>query len=397
MLAEVMGQLWKTRASLYLLLLLGTLTVIPEFTANGQTTNQDHNNLYGGIEIGTKGIKAIAIQRFEPDGRIKMVYNEVINRSLAIFKDGRITPESIENISQTVESLYRRMLQQSQIPPEQTYIIGCSDLSAANTSELTKTVSSRTGKNVTLLDMQTEASLSIAGTIPRRYQDKSTWFDNRGMSVLIDVGNWDIKGGYQQLRMLPAGKPDYVFYTFGIPKGTISFTNEIEGKAGKGADLRKFTLQSQLLSNQSVLELLKNETGKRPGLINRKKIYLSGSIVWAMVTLLFPEDRQPLVPIKATDIDDFYNRAINDPLTLTRPNLTQIRIKRTRLEAEKELEDVRNTFTTENLIAGAEILKSVEKAFNLNTREREIVFARFSNLSLLLSYLRLQADNGSQP
>jgi hypothetical protein len=400
MLAEVRG-LWRTlRISLLVLLSLGTLIISPHLTSNGQSSNKkkiDSNDLYGGIEIGTKSIKAIVIQRSEPDGRIKMLYNEVINRSLAKYMDGKLTPESVGNISQTVESIHRRLVQQYRVLPEQTYIIGCNDLSSSNTGDLIKIITYRTGRTVTLLDMQTEASLSIAGTIPRRFQDRATWFDNRGMSVLIDVGNWDIKGGYQQIRMLPVGKPDYMFYTFGIPKGTITFTNEIEEQSGKGADLTRFTQQALLLSDKSILEALKTELGKRPGLVNRKKVYLSGGIVWAMVTLLFPENRQSLVPIKATDINDFYNRAINDPQGLLRPSLAQVRIKRTRIEAEKELEEVRNTFTSENLIAGAEILRTIAKAFNLNAQDREIIYARFSNLSLLLSYLRLQADNGPQP
>jgi hypothetical protein len=407
MLAEVTGQTWRIvctlnptlRTRLFLLLSLGTLILSLQITSNGQAITKQVNrkDLFGGIEVGTKSIKAIVIQRSEPDGRIKIVFNEVINKSFATIRDGKFTPETIGVISQTVENLYRRMLQQYQVLPEQTYIIGCSDLSVSNTDELKINISYRTGKNVNLLDMQTEASFNIAGTIPRRHQDRATWFDNRGMSVLIDVGTWDTKGGYQQIRMAPMGKPDYMFYTFGIPQGTINFSNEVEEKAGKGADIRKFAYQAQLLSKESVQEALKTEVGKRPGLLNRKKVYLSGGIVWAMVALLFPEDRQALVPIKVSDINDFYNRAVNDMQALLYPKLTQIRISRTRTEAVKELEAVRNTFSPENLVAGAEMLRTVAKAFNLNAKNREIVFARFSNLSLLLSYLRLQADNGPQP
>jgi hypothetical protein len=289
------------------------------------------------------------------------------------------------------------MQQDYQVLQAQISIIVCSDLRAGNIGELTNTITSRTGKNVTLLDMQSEASLSIAGTIPRRYQDKATWFDNRGVSVLIDIGDGNTKGGYQQIRMLPKGKPDYVFFTFGIPVGTNTFSDEVVQAAGGAADLRKFALHAQLLSYKSVREPLQQELERRPGLVNRKKVYLSGGIVGAMVALLYPQDRQPLVTITAEDINEFYNRAVNDPENLLRPNLSQIRVKRTRLEAEKELEEVRNTFTPENLVAGAEILRTVSRVFALNGKDREILFARFGDLSLLLSYLRLQADTGPQP
>ncbi|MBO0800045.1 MAG: hypothetical protein J2P31_14585, partial [Blastocatellia bacterium] len=276
-----------------------------------------------------------------------MVFNEVINKSFAKTIEGKLTPDAIVNISQTVDTYYKRMLQQYRIPEGQIYIIGCSDLKVFDTGDLAKMITYKTGKQIILLDLQTEASLDIAGTIPRRFLDKSTWFDNRGMSVLIDVGNCNTKGGYQQIRMLPTGNPDYIFETFGIPEGTITFTDEVAARAGESADLRKFADHARMLSEKSILEALKIEMGKRPGLVNRKKIYLSGDIVWAMVTLLFPEDSRSTVSLRVEDINEFYNRAVSDPQGLLRPNLPKIRAKRARLEAEKEIEDVRNTFTPE--------------------------------------------------
>jgi hypothetical protein len=390
----------KLHIIIFVLLSSGTLILSLQLTTNGQPAKKQkisQNELHGGIEIGFKSIRGIAIQISEPEGRVQIVYNEVRNNRLDEYINGNLTPEAIGKIALTVETLYGRMQQEHQVQQAQISIIVCSDLRAGNIGELTNTIASRTGKNVTLLDMQSEASLSIAGTIPRRYQDKAASFDNRGMSVLIDIGNGNTKGGYQQIRMLPKGKPDYMFFTFGIPVGTNTFSDEVIQAAGGAADLRKFALHAQLLSYKSVREPLQQELERRPGLVNRKKVYLSGDIVWAMVTLLYPQDRQPLVPIKAEDINDFYNRAVNDPQNLLSPSLSQIRVKRTRLEAEKELEAVRSTFTPENLVAGAEILRTVSRVLALNGKDREILFARFGNLSLLLSYLRLQADTGPQP
>jgi hypothetical protein len=388
----------KLHIVIFVLLSSGTLILSLQSTTNGQSAKKIYQSeLYGGIEIGSKSIKAIVIQISEPSGRVKIVYTEEINSRLAQYNNGNLTTEAIGNIAQTVETIYRRMQREYQVPQEHIHIIGCSDLRAENIGELTNTVTSRIGRNVTLLDMQSEASLSIVGTIPRRYQDRATWFDNRGMSVLIDIGNGNTKGGYQQIRMLPKGKPDYVFFTFGIPQGTFTFTDEVVQAAGSGADLRKFALQARILSDKSVREPLQQELEKRPGLVNRKKVYLSGGIVWAMVTLLYPQNRQLLVPITAEDINVFYARAINDPQGLLRPSLSKIRGRQTRMETEKELAAVRSTFTPENLVAGAEILRIVARVFALNGKNREILFSRFGNLSLLLSYLRLQADNGPQP
>jgi hypothetical protein len=388
----------KLHIVIFVLLSSGTLILSLPLTTNGQSAKKIYRSeLLGGIEIGFKSIKAIAIKIFEPSGRINIVYTEEINNRLPQYNNGSLTPESMGNIAQAVETIYSRMQREYQVSQGQIHIIVCSDLRADNIGELTVTVTSRTGKKVTLLDMQSEASLSIASTIPRRYRARATSFDNRGISVLIDIGSGNIKGGYQQIRMLPKGKPDYMFFTFGIPQGTVTFTEEVAQEAGRAADLSKFAIHAQRLSDKSVREPLQLELEKRPGLVNRKKVYLSGGIIWAMVTLLYPQDRQSLVPITAEDINVFYARAVSDPQSLLRPKLSQIRVRQARMEAEKEVEAVRSTFTPENLVAGAEILRTVASVFALNGKDREILFYRFSNLSLLLSYLRLQADNGTQP
>jgi hypothetical protein len=386
----------KLHTILFVTLSLGTLSLSLQLTTNGQPIKRQQNSrseLHGGIEIGSKSIKAIVIQIAESSGRVNIVSTEVINNKLALYKDRNLTDEAIINIAQLIDTLYKGMQQEQQILSEQIHIIICSDLTADNIGELTKTITAKTGKNVTLLDMQSEASLSIAGTIPRRYQDRATWFDNRGMSVLIDVGSGNIKGGYQQIRILPKGKPENVFFTFGIPQGTMRFSDDVEKEAGEGSDIKKFAGHARIMSDKSVREPLQRELERRPGLINRKKVYLNGGIVWAMVTLLYPQDRQPLVPITTRDIDNFYTRAVIDPEGLLRPNLSQIRTKQARMEAENDLALLKSTFTPEDLVAGAEILRNVAIVFNLG-KDREILFARFSNLSLLLSYIRVQADNG---
>ena len=162
MLAEVTGQ---KHAFPLVLLSLGTLILSLQLTLYGQPNyrkNINRNEFFGGIEIGTKSIKAIVIQRTEPDGKIKIVFNEVINKNLAELKAGKLTPEAIQNISQNVETLYRRMLQQIKMPAEQLYIIGCADLKAFDTGELTKIITEKTGRKLTLLDLQTEAIGALA-------------------------------------------------------------------------------------------------------------------------------------------------------------------------------------------------------------------------------------------
>lgn len=265
---------------------------------------------------------------------------------------------------------------------------------ADNPEDLIKAVRDKTGKSMVFLDVESEVQLSIVGTIPQRYRTRNgAWADNRGISMLLDVGSGNTKGGYQVIRQVPTGEADYDYVTVGIPKGTVSFTNEINQAAGEAADLPDFARKAKELSPASVRAALRKEMERKPGLVNRQRVYLTGGIVWAMTTLLHPEDRRTFVPVTAEDIDSFYRQVTGDPQSLQKllnPNLTRrISNRQTRLEVEKELESVRNAFSPRNLIAGAEILKAVKNDFQLTGKR--VRFARYGYLSWILSYVRLQA------
>jgi hypothetical protein len=348
--------------------------------------------LYGGIEVGAKGIKSIAV-RITDDERgynVKILTAEIINTTIVQTKSSRFTPEAIRETGATVQRFYQRLQQDYRVPPAHIHIAGSSGLIGDNLQELAEEVRKRTGQTMSFLDVETEAQLRIAGSIPRRYRVGNTWYDNRSVAVLIDIGSGDTKGGYQLLRNVAFGAPEYDYVTWGIPKGTVTFSNEVGKSAGETADYQTFAKRAQALSPESVRALLRSETARKPGLINRKRVYLSGGIVWAMMTLLRPEERSSFTPVTTEDITNFYNRAVMDPEALLNPDLSRIRDRALREEAEREVESVRNTFTPKNLIAGAEILRAVGAEMNL--AGKSLYYARFAYLAWILSYVRLQAE-----
>lgn len=364
--------------------------------ALAQTTTEA-GELYAGIEIGSKGVKATAIRvKDNEEGySIKLVYAEVVNTTIMQLKDNKFAPDVIRDTVLAVNKLMLRMRDEMKVPAERIHIVGSSGLRADNPQDLVKAVRDRTGKTMSFLDVESEVQLSVVGTIPQRFKTKNGWVDNRGISVLMDIGSGNTKGGYQMIRQMPTGTPDYDYVTVGIPKGTVSFTNEIAQAVGEAGDQADFVKKAKALAPTSIRASLRKEMERKPGLVNRPRMYLSGGIVWAMATLLHPEDRRALVPLTADDIDFFYNKVTGDPDTLQKflnPNLTKrITDRKVRAEAEKELETVRNTFSPRNLIAGAEILKAVSSEFQL--QEKRIRFARYSYLSWILSYTRLQVGS----
>ena len=381
--------------TLQILLLLILSLMIPCLPAYAQTGAQnDPGTLYGGIEVGSKGVKATAIRAIENDDEyaVKLVYAEVVNTTIMQLKEGKFAPDVIRDTAAAIGKLMTRMKTEYKVPESHIGIVGSSGLRADNPQDLVKAVREKTGKTMSFLDVETEVQLSIVGTIPQRYRTKTGWADNRGISVLIDVGSGNTKGGYQTIRQMPTGTADYDYVTVSIPKGTVTFTNEVNQAVGEAADLAAFARKAKDLSPTSVRVALRKEMERKPGLYNRQRVYLTGGIVWAMVTLLHPEDRRTFVPVTSEDISQFYRMVTTDPQGLQKllnPDLTKrITNRQVRLEAEKEIESVRNAFSPSNLIAGAEILKAVNTDFALSGKR--IRFARYGYLSWILSYVRLQ-------
>lgn len=353
-------------------------------------------SLYGGIEVGAKGVKSAVISVRETDegNSVKLVYAEAINSTIMQLKENRFEPEAINDTSLAVQKLMARMKNEYKVSVEQISVIGSSGVRAENQQDLINAIREKTGKTMSFLDVETEVQLSIVGTIPQRYRTENGWAENRGTSVLIDIGSGNTKGGYQVIRQTTSGTPDYDYVTIGIPKGTVTFTNEINDAVGNEGDQMDFVRKARELSPSSIRAELRKEMERKPGLINRQRVYLTGGIVWAMVTLMRPDDRRTLTPITADEIEMFYRAVTKDPDSLQKllyPDLTRrISNRQLRAEVEMDIETIRNTYSPRNLIAGAEILRNVSKEFGL--QNKKIRFARYSHLSWIVSYVRLQSS-----
>jgi hypothetical protein len=383
-------------------LLLFLLTVPPAFAQARKPAAPNPKELHGGIEIGPKGIKCIAIRVAGADEgfEVKILYTELINTTLMQTRNNQFTPEAVRDTGVAVQRFHQRMRQEYRIPLDQIYLVVSSSVIADNPQDLITEIQKRTNQSPTFLDVDTEAQLLIAGAVPKQYRVSSPgqgkprwprWLDNRGISILVDIGSGNTKGGYVQFRQVTFGKTEADYVTWGMPKGTVTFTNEISKTMGEATDYPTFAKRAQALSNELLRVPLRSEAARKPGLINRKKVYLTGGIVWAMTTLLYPEDRRSFTPLTVEDINRFYNRAITNPEALFEPDLSRITNATLRQEAEREVETVRNTFTPKNLIAGAEILRVV--SIEMNLAGKQLLFARFGHLAWILSYVRLQAEN----
>jgi hypothetical protein len=362
------------------------------FAQQAKALKPDSRELHGGIEVAPKVVRVIALRISNEDesDNVKILYSDSVTPSTPYPQDGKLSPDYIREIAQIIRQLSEKLQKDHQIPSGHIYLVGLSDLMPQNPDDLVKDIHNLTGKTINFLNEEAEVQLSIAGIIPRRYINNQKPYDNRGISSLIDIGHSTTKGGYQQLRQSTSGKLDYDYLTWSIPKGAITFSREINKAAGEAVDYPGFARHAETLSNSSFKNLVKFEAARKPGILNRKKVYLMGEIVWAMITLLHPEDQRSYIPITMDDISTFYNRAITDPESLLNPDLSKISDDNLRNEIRRNREAVKQGLSPKALIAGAELLRSL--SIELNFKEKTLIYPRFSPLARILSYVRLQTE-----
>ncbi|NJL39110.1 MAG: hypothetical protein HC899_21940 [Leptolyngbyaceae cyanobacterium SM1_4_3] len=309
-------------------------------------------SLFGAIEVGSKGIKGKVIQELETlnaDGSKLVVFRKekIEERNVTA-----IEPDSKSATVESVKDMFIEIQERFNIPCEQIVIYGSSGLDQApHKTILAQEVQQATGRAMEFLTPEAEANLAFDGVVPE-------W--RRGEVVLTDIGSGNTKGTFLN--------SDNQHVTFSIPFGTVTFTDEvkrIQGNAGfqEAAEGAK----------KELTQLISNEIQRKPGMQNSPRVYLSGGISWALSTLVRPcseeysvtgkqEERfDSFVPIRSEDIATFYYNATQAQKALFEPNLDACSDER-RAEVLEDIEKIRNDiFSTENLIAGAEILRVFDK------------------------------------
>ncbi|HEV2663722.1 MAG TPA: hypothetical protein VG324_02365, partial [Blastocatellia bacterium] len=332
--------------------------------AHGQAASSNQSassgELYGGIELSDEGVKVIALQVAQGDDELgfRLVYSEIIRLRLGRTSDGEFPPQASADAAQAVSTALTRLRQQYKVPLDRISFIGSSGLGADPPKDLVSVIRDSTGLTLNFLDAVTEVQMSIAHTIPRTGKVGPTSFDNRNTSALIHIGSASTQGGYEMLNYSSSDSPSFDFVAMNIPQGVVSYANEISRSVGRNSTLYTFTRQAKSSDSRAFRLSLRKEMESKPGLMHRKRVYLTGNLVWAVATLLKPEDRQPLVPITYDDLIQFAEKIERSPKAVALRDLSFIRDRKLRQEVEQEFEKVRATFTPQDLIAGAEMLKA---------------------------------------
>jgi Ppx/GppA phosphatase family len=344
-------------------------------------------NLFGAIEVGSKGIKGKVIQELETlneDG-IKLVLFR--KEKIEDRNTDPIKPESKSATVESVRDVFTEVQKRFNIPCEQIVIYGSSGLSSeldkvspSHKIALAQEVQQATGRAMEFITPEAEANFGFDGVVPE-------W--RRSEVISIDIGSGNTKGAF------PIS--DNQHDTFSIPFGTVTFTKEVERVKGTSG----FQAAAEG-AKKELAQMINNEIQRKPGMQNSPRVYLAGGISWAMSTLTRPcakeyavigakvERFDSFVPIRSEDIATFYNNVTQAPKALFEPNLSECSDKR-RAEVLKDIEKIKNdTFSIENLIAGAEILRAFDK--ELGFSGKQVFFARSAKDALPIGYLKKQLE-----
>ncbi len=331
--------------------------------------------IYGGVEIGSKGVKAVVLEISESDKDGFYNVNEKFRKSVntgiitGVKETGIFSEDAMKETAEAVKEIFNTIKNQHNVDENNIFIVGSSALvNVKNRDELSKKIKELTGKDVAFITKEEEVFFNIIGSVPPKYRSKA---------LVLDIGSGNTKIGYVE----GSGK-DMRTISTEIPYGTVSFTDLIQKTAKTPNEIVKV---SEDLIQKEVISVIQKESQRKPGLKNRNPVFMVGGIVWAMATLLYPEKQTAFVKITNADIERFYQEIKDSPEKLLNPDLSKIKDANKRLWAEKQIQAVKDTFTQENLFAGASILKGTTTA--LQTKGKDMYFSRYG--SWLWGYIAL--------
>jgi len=317
--------------------------------------------IYGGVEVGSKGVKAQAYRiGFKGDEfyDLQEVFRESINTTIiaGVKETGAFSKDGIEETAQAVKTLIEK-LKEKGVPGNNIFVVTSSAISSVkNRDELAKRVEELTGYKLEFLTVKDEVLYGIAGAVPPKYFYSS---------IFVDVGSGNTKIGYLE----KVGDSINV-RSFELPYGTVSLTE----RASKGKDFRR---ELTGVLSKEVEPALKREAQKNPAYLNRKNVFLVGGIVWAITTLQKPEQvEEAYVRLSSLDIKNFMQAIRQNPDRVLNPDLSKLKPE-VRDKAKKQIEKVKDVFSVDNLYAGSMLLESISRTFNFE--KRNLLFPRYGN------------------
>jgi tetratricopeptide (TPR) repeat protein len=333
-------------------------------------------DLYAGIEIGAKGVKMSIMEvKLSKDRQ----YDYTLIGDTAINTDAaELSYQSEKETQNALSLLWKIVKERHNIPSNNIHIVISSglrqELDKYNKVDYFAYVVRPKEMDfsvvITSITPNQEAELSILGIVPQK---------DRFSANQLDVGSGNTKGGYFNAART------VVPFTFSL--GTKSFQRLIDGR--ETGDITRFTYAAEKLWRDSIAAVLEAEMLGKDELKTKDAIYLSGGIVWALTSYMYPQDAQKnYVEISAKDIAEFRRKIYSGFDDLAKPAaLFTINNNETAELAKKNINRVFKTYDQRALMSGAIILDELVKKVNTVNPNKKFIYPRYGYVGWISGYI----------
>jgi hypothetical protein len=345
-----------------------------------------YNNsaVYGGIEVGSKGVKMSVIEigkNAQSRGAFNILKDSSINTDFISF-----SPPTFQATLGGMCNLYSTLVKQYKIHPRFVFTVVSSGVKIQASKEnktdwINDLIDSfklkikEPERQVAVVDVLDEARLSHLGIVPesRRYT-----------TFLIDIGSGNTKGGY-----FPNGNTRD-FKLFQLSWGTKSVANATEKRCGDDNGISNFNKQLyRVLSEAENSEIIYsvNESGSYPKSDN---VAFSGGIAWSAATLMFPElIDNSVVAVTFEQMLKFNERLYNDFASVSSTALVKNILDKT-LDKEaiaSEIKRVHQVFDQKSLMAGAGLLLKIMRQFQSIYEGKQFYLVKNGQVGWISAYV----------
>ena len=310
-----------------------------------------HADVLAAIELGSKGIKAIAIdyngRAVTGEQTYKVLLREDIKADLiGGASDGFLSEKKIADAATAVATLFARL---KSLDPQYFTIVGSTSIVKYNNFEvLNNAIADKVKlKNdaIKYITSDEEIFYALKASVRNKYLPKS---------ILIDIGSGNTKIGYYS-PMSPNG-----FESTMIDYGTKKLADKAIAAGGDYKSALKKIVQDE------VSPTLSKAIQSQPGIASRqRKIYIEGGASWAVATYAHPElIEKPFTYLTLAEVEAVGNRFDREDLAIQAKTEA----------AEAAFLKIGDNFDPKQLQAGSTILRTILR--EIGAGQRTIVFNR---------------------
>jgi hypothetical protein len=351
--------------------------------------------LYGGIEIGSKGVKLVVVRLREdmiggpPVELARPAQTANTTLVTGLKETGILNPSALQDTVSVVGNYHEQLQRDHQLPPERIYVIASSGLFAsirdkpdqmeAHKRHLTAAIQKATGHDLIFLDEALDLELTLRASLPPKEAEEA---------LLVDLSSGKTNVCYSEGSLAR-----FVPLTF--PFGAVPLAEEaqrrVQDRGGKLAERI-----DEILKDDDKLQLWHDGVQRLPGLATLKHVYLTGGPIWALATIVHPQERDRYVELTFAEVEAFARELeALPPGVIPEPKWMGDEDEATKKQVAAAMRDVRKAFNREQLLAGMHILVALAADLGFkNTSEKKIRFARDGYLGPSIGYAARLKNKG---